>query len=222
MLPWILISVVVLAPFVVGATLAARTARRATKADRAIGVLAGRPGWSRVASDGQGAAPTGYAGHFPWLLRTRHGTAVTGPLGGLRVDVTRLWEPVGRRDVRHWLVVCFDVPGDGLSLRLERDWSAAELQLRCEGLPYLPMGRDQAGTVERFYTSGLPERLMRFAAPAVSLNEAGVCFVYPMPDVRDMGVLLEELAALLPDLTALARAAGPKEPREPREPQDTP
>ena len=111
--------------------------------------------------------------------------------------------------------MCFDVPGDGLFLRLERGWSAAEVNLRCEGLPYLPMSKDdQAGTVERFYSSDLPERLMRFAAPAVSLYGAGVCFAYPMPDVVDMGSLLKGLAALLPDLTALARAAGPKEPQD--------
>ncbi|MFI1507703.1 hypothetical protein [Streptomyces sp. NPDC020597] len=215
MLPWIMFSVILIAPFVVGGTLAARTARRANKTDRAMRVLAQRPGWSRISSDGQGPPGTGYAGHFPWLLRTRHGTGVTGPLGDLRVGVTRLWEPVGRRDVRHWLVVSFDLPGDGLFLRLERDWSAAELNLRCEGLPYLPMSKDdQAGTVERFYSSDLPERLMRFAAPAVSLYGAGVCFAYPMPDVVDMGSLLEGLAALLPDLTALARPAGPKEPQD--------
>ncbi|MDX5563841.1 hypothetical protein PYK79_11310 [Streptomyces sp. ID05-04B] len=214
MLPWIMFSVILIAPFVVGATLAVRTTRRANKADRAMRLLAQRPGWSRVAGDARKQHSTRFAGHFPWLLRTLYGTAVTGSLGGHPVTVSRLWEPVGRRDVRHWLVVCFDVPGDGLFLRLEREWSAAELNLRCEGLPYLPMGKDQAGTVERFYSSGLPEQLMRFAAPAVSLYEAGVCFVYPMPDVVDMGSLLKGLAALLPDLTELARAAGPKEPQD--------
>ncbi|MER6560420.1 hypothetical protein ABT300_22320 [Streptomyces sp. NPDC001027] len=211
MLPWIMVSVILLAPFVVGGTLAVRTARRAGKADRAMRLLAQRPGWSRVPGDTLEQHRIRLSGHFPWLLRTRDGTAVTGSIGGLPVTVTRLWEPVGQRDMRHWLVVCFDVPGDGLFLRLERGWSAAELNLRCDDLPYLPMSKDdRAGTAERFYSSDLPERLMRFAAPAVSLYEAGVCFAYPMPDVVDMGSLLEGLAALLPDLTALARSAGPE------------
>lgn len=212
-----MVSVILLAPFVVGGTLAARTARRAAKADRAMRLLAERTGWSRVAADTLEQHRIRLSGHFHWLLRTRNGNAVTGSLGGRPLSVTRLWEPVGHRDVRNWLVVCFDVPGDGPVLRLERSWSAAELNLRCEGLPYLPMSEnDQAGTVERFYSGDLPDRLMRFAAPAVSMHKDGVCFVYPMPDVVDMGALLKGLAALLPDLTALARAAGPKEP------QDTP
>ncbi|WP_416985605.1 hypothetical protein [Streptomyces sp. T028] len=205
MFPWIMWSVVILAPFVVGGTLAVRTARRANKADRAMRVLAARPGWSPVKVGKDEGRWAGYAGHFPWLLRTLPGFAVTGPFDDHRLTVARLWEPVGRRDMRHWLVVCFDVPCDGPSLRLERGWSAAELNLRCEGLPYLPMSEDQAGTVERFYASDLPGRLVKLDGPAVSLYTAGVCFVYPMPDVRNMDLLLEELADLIPALTALAR-----------------
>jgi hypothetical protein len=218
-IPWIVVSVILLAPFVVGGTLAARTAHRAGKADRAMRLLAQRPGWSRGTGDTPEQHHLRLVAHFHWLLRTRHGTAVAGSIDGVPVTVTRVWEPVGHRDMQHWLVVCFDLSGDGLFLRLERNWSAAELNLRCEGLPYLPMSRnDRAGTVERFYSSDLPERLMRFAAPAVSLYKAGVCFAYPIPDVVNLHSLLKGLAALLPDLTALARAAGPEEP----EPQDAP
>lgn len=220
MFPWIMWSVIILAPFVVGGTLAFRTARRAGKADRAMRVLAERPGWRRLVPAGDGGRWTGYAGHFPWLLRTHYGTAVTGPLGKHPVTVARLWEPVGQRDMRHWLVVCFDVPDSGPMLRLERHWSAAELDLRFSGeIPYLVMSDDRAAMTERFYASDLPERLTRFAGPAVSHAKFGVCFVYPMPDVVDMGSLLNELAAMVPDIAVLARSAAPSAPEEP---QDTP
>ncbi|MEU1184541.1 hypothetical protein ABZ464_44405 [Streptomyces sp. NPDC005820] len=208
MLPWIMWSVIILAPFVVGGTLAARTLRRARKADRAMAVLAGDPGWSRLERGPDGAEWAGYAGHFPWLLRTLRGLGATGPLDEHRVTVARRWEQSGRRDVRHWLIVCFEVPGDRPALRLERDWSAAKLGLRSPGgVPYLTMSDDPAGTAERFYASDLPQRLARFAGPAVSVSADGVCFVYPMPDVTSMDSLLEELAALIPDLTALAHAS---------------
>lgn len=212
MLPWIIWSVIILAPFVVGGTLAFRTLRRVRKADRAMTALAGDPGWSRLERGPDGAEWAGYAGHFPWLLRTRHGTGATGPLGEHRVTVARRWEPSGRRDVRHWLIVSFEVPGDRPALRLERAWSAAKLGLRSpDGVPYLPMSEDSAGTAERFHASDLPQRLVRFAGPAVSVSADGVCFVYPMPDVTSLDRLLEELAALIPDLTALARAStGPE------------
>ncbi|MEU1512819.1 hypothetical protein ABZ490_11740 [Streptomyces sp. NPDC005811] len=212
MLPWIMWSVIVLAPFVVGGTLAARTLRRARKADRAITVLAGDPGWSRLERGPDGAEWAGYAGHFPWLLRTRHGTGATGPLDGHRVTVARRWETSGRRDVRHWLIVCFEAPGDRPALRLERAWSAAKLGLRApDGVPYLPVSADPAGTAERFHASGLPRRLIRLAGPAVSVSADGVCFVHPMPDVTSMDALLEELAALIPALTALAHASSAPE-----------
>ncbi|KUN75880.1 hypothetical protein [Streptomyces griseoruber] len=211
MFPWIMWSVIVLAPFVVGGTLAFRTARRAGKADRAMRALAGRPGWSGVERGADGTEWAGYAGHFPWLLRTRHGTGATGPLGEHRVTVARRWEPSGRRDVRHWLIVCFEVPGDRPALRLERGWSAAKLGLRSpDGVPYLPVSENVTDTAERFSASDLPQRLIRFAGPAVSVSADGVCFVHPMPDVMDMDRLLAELAALIPDLTALARTAGPE------------
>ncbi|WP_460067814.1 hypothetical protein [Streptomyces sp. YKOK-I1] len=206
MFPWIMWSVILLAPFVIGGTLAVRTARRANKADRAMRVLAGRPGWSRVERGPDGEQWAMFAGHFPWLLRTVPGSGATGPLGSHEVTVARRWEPVGRRDMRHWLIVYFDGSG-GPDLRLERHWSAAEIALSfAKDLPYQPMSTDYEGTVQRFYGSDLPQRLVRFAAPAVSVREDGVCFLYPMPDVVDMGTLLEELAALLPDLAALARA----------------
>ncbi|WP_406010305.1 hypothetical protein OG440_32510 [Streptomyces sp. NBC_00637] len=217
MFPWIMWSVVLLAPFVVGGTLAFRTARRAVKADRAMRVLAERPGWRRLVPDGDGPW-AGYAGHFPWLLRTRYGTAVAGPLGEHPVTVARLWEPVGRRDMRHWLVVCFDVADSGPMLRLERHWSAAELDLRFSGeIPYLVMSDDRAAMTERFYASDLPRRLTRCAAPAVSHARFGVCFAFPMPDVADMDALLDELAAMVPDLAALARSAAPAAPEKPQD-----
>lgn len=210
MFPWIVWSMIILAPFVVGGTLAFRTARRAGKADRAMRVLAERPGWKRLVPEGERGQWTGYAGHFPWLLRTHYGTAVTGPLGECPVTVARLWEPVGRRDMRHWLVVCFDMPDSGPTLRLERHWSAAELDLTfSHEIPYLVISNDRAAVTERFHASDLPERLTRFAAPAVSHAQFGVCFVYPMPDVVDMGRLLEELATMVPDIAALARTAEP-------------
>ncbi|WP_340377534.1 hypothetical protein U5640_22305 [Streptomyces sp. SS7] len=216
MFPWIMWSAVVLAPFVIGGTLAFRTARRARRSDRAMGVLAGRPGWSRLGRGADGAEWAGYAGHFPWLLRTRHGTGASGPLGGHRVTVARRWEPSGRRDVRHWLIVCFEAPGDRPTLRLERGWSAAKLGLRApEGVPYVPVSEHAMDTAERFYASDLPQRLIRFAGPAVSVAADGVCFVHPMPDVRDMDRLLTELAALIPDLVALAGATGAQEAQDP-------
>ncbi|MFF4657849.1 hypothetical protein [Streptomyces sp. NPDC001381] len=210
MLPWIMWSAILLAPFVVGGTLAFRTARRAGKADRAMRALAARPGWKRIEGrrDGEGR----WAGHFPWLLRTVPGFAVTGTLGGHRVTVARRWEPVGRRDMQHWLIVFFEVRGSGPMLRLERHWSAAELNLRFGGdLPYLPMSKNgSAATAERFYASDLPDRLTRFAAPAVSRTDDGVCFLYfPLPEVVDMDKLLKALAGMLPDLAELAAAAAP-------------
>jgi hypothetical protein len=135
----------------IGLTFAVRTARRVTKAERAMRALATRPGW-RLAE------------------RSR---------------------------------------GDGApSLRLERHWSAARLNLRVpKDVPYLPMSDDLNGMAERLHASDLVERLVKLAAPAVSVSDDSACFVFfPLPEVRDMDGLLEGLAALLPDLIALARA----------------
>ncbi|MFJ8113720.1 hypothetical protein [Streptomyces sp. NPDC096132] len=214
MFPWIMWSVIILAPFVVGGTLAFRTARRVTRADRAMGVLAARPGWSRITVGPDGAQWAGFAGHFPWLLRTLPGSAVTGPFGGHRVTVARRWEPVGRRDMRHWLIVVFEVEGSGPMLRLERRWSAAEIGLRVAvDIPYLVMvEEDRAGTTDRFYASDLPYRLARYAGPAVSRTAGGVCFLYdPLPEVVDMDKLLKALAEMLPGLAELSEPAPGKD-----------
>ncbi|WP_369033932.1 MULTISPECIES: hypothetical protein [Streptomyces] len=221
MFPWIVWSVILLAPFIVGATFAVRTARQASKADRVMRVLAECPGWRRLVPARDGGPWNGYAGHFPWMTRTRYGTAVAGPLDEHPATVARFWEPVGRRDVRHWLVVCFDVPDSGPMLRLERHWSAAELGLRFPGdIPYLVMSDDREAMTERFYASDLPERLARFGGPAVSHATFGVCFLFPMSNVVDLGGLLDELAAMVPDLAAMARFAAPSATEEPEEPQD--
>jgi hypothetical protein len=131
----------------IGLTFAVRTARRVTKAERAMRALATRPGW-RLAE------------------RSR---------------------------------------GDGApSLRLER----RTVEPPCaQGVPYLPMSDDLNGMAERLHASDLVERLVKLAAPAVSVSDDSACFVFfPLPEVRDMDRLLEGLAALLPDLIALARA----------------
>ncbi|MFF5185233.1 hypothetical protein ACFY30_15850 [Streptomyces sp. NPDC000345] len=216
MFPWIMWSAILLAPFVVGGTLAFRTAHRAGKADRAMRALAARPGWKRI--ERRRDEEDRWAGHFPWLLRTVPGFAVTGTLGGRRVTVARRWEPVGRRDMQHWLIVCFEVRGSEPMLRLERDWSAAELGLRFGGdVPYLPMStNNSAATAERFYASDLPDRLTRFAAPAVSRTDHGVCFLYfPLPEVVDMNRLLKALAGMLPGLAELAASAAPADDATP-------
>ncbi|MCX4825029.1 hypothetical protein OG883_35255 [Streptomyces sp. NBC_01142] len=204
---WIIGFAVILAPSLIGLTFAVRTARRVGKAERAMRVLAARPGWQRIERGKDGEEWAGYAGHFPWLLRTRHGITVTGPLSDHQVTVDSRYEQISRRD-QHWLIVCFDLRGSGPNLRLERHWSAAELNLTFpKDLPYLTMSDDSAGTAERFYASDLPKRLVRFAGPAVSFRENGACFVYPLPEIVDLDKLLEELAGLLPDLAALARDA---------------
>lgn len=209
MVGWIIGFAVILAPFLIGLTFAVRTARRVGKAERALRVLAARSGWKRIERGKDGEEWAGYAGHFPWLLRTRHGSTVTGPLGDHQVTVARRCEQISRRHDRHWLIVCFDLRGSGPTLRLERHWSAAELNLTFpKDLPYLPMSDNSAGTTERFYASDLPTRLVRFAGPAVSFGENEACFVYPLPQIVDMNKLLEDLAGLLPDLAALAREDG--------------
>jgi len=209
-LGWIIFFAVILAPSLIGLTFAVRTARRVGKADRAMRALAARPDWEQLKRDKDGAQWSGYAIHFPWLLRAQHGTTVTGPLGEHRVTVARLVENLTSRVDAHWLVVVFDVQGSGPNMRLERNWSAAELGLSFhKGAPYLPMSDDHAGTTERFYASELPERLVELAGPAVSVTKDGVCFVHhPLPDVVDMDRLLEELAGMLPDLVALAGDGG--------------
>ncbi|MDC0766764.1 hypothetical protein [Streptomyces sp. HD] len=218
---WIIFFAVILAPSLIGLTFAVRTARRVGKADRAMRALAARPGWEQLKRDKDGAQWAGYAVHFPWLLRARHGTTVTGPLGGHQVTVARLVENLTSKVDAHWLVVVFDVPGSGQSLRLERNWSAAELGLTFQmDAPYLPMSDDRAGTTERFYASELPERLVKLAGPAVSMTNDGVCFVHhPLPDVVDMDGLLEELAGMLPDLVALAGGPGSEGGEDGREEQ---
>lgn len=208
MVGWIIGFAVILAPSLIGLTFAVRTARRVGTAERAMRVLADRPGWQRIERGKDGEEWAGYAGHFPWLLRTWHGITVAGQFGDHRVTVARRYEQISRRDDQHWLIVCFDLRGSGPNLRLERHWSAAELDLTfSKDLPYLTMSDDSAGTAERFYASDLPKRLVRFAGPAVSFRKDGACFVYPLPKVVDMDKLLEELAGLLPDLAVLARDA---------------
>jgi hypothetical protein len=205
MMGWILGFGVLLAPALIGLSFAVRTARRVGKAERAMRDLAARPGWQRVERDEDGSEWAGYAGHFPWLLRTTQQTTVTGPLGPLQVTVARRFEPLSSKDDLHWLIVCFEQPGGGPNLRLERHWSAAELNLSfARDVPYLPMSDDSAGTAERFYASDLPQRLMALAAPAVSYSENGTCFLFPLPEVLSMDRLLTGLATLLPDLATLA------------------
>ncbi|MFF8289347.1 hypothetical protein ACF068_09015 [Streptomyces sp. NPDC016309] len=209
---WIIFFAVIMAPSLIGLTLSVRTARRVGRADRAMRALAARPGWQRVERDEDGARWAGHAVHFPWLLRARPGTTVTGPLGDHRVTVARFVENLTGKVDAHWLVCVFDVPGRRPNLRLERHWSAAELGLTFHrDAPYLPMSDDRAGTTERFYASRLPERLVELAAPAVSVTNDGICFVHhPLPDVVDPDRLLEELAGILPDLVALAGPGAPK------------
>ena len=109
----------------------------------------------------------------------------------------------------HWLVVHFELPGDTPNLRLERHWSAKHLNLPFDrNVPYLAMSADLDATTGRFYASDLPERLAKLAGPAVSFTGDQACFVHhPLPEVVDMDKLLEGMAALLPDLAALARVA---------------
>ena len=209
MISWVFWFAVILAPSIIGLTFAVRAARRVTKVERAMRVLAARPGWQRLERDKDGAEWAGYAGHFPWLLSARLRTTAAGPLGGHQVTVGRLVKSVSSKTDAHWLVVCFDFPHSGASLRLERRWSAAQLGLPVpKDVPYLPMSGDLEATADRLSATDLVERLGKLAGPAVSLGDDQVCFVYfPLPEVVDMDRLLEGLAALLPDLTGLARAA---------------
>jgi hypothetical protein len=207
--PWIFFFTVILSPFVIGFAFSVRAARRMGKADRAIRTLAARPGWQLLERGTDGAEWAGYAGHFPWLLGTQLRTTAAGPLGDHRVTVARLIKHVSSRTDAHWLVVHFELPGDTPSLRLERHWSAAHLDLRFDRkVPYLAMSADLEATTGRFYASDLPARLAKLAAPAVSFTGDQACFVHhPLPEVVDMDELLKGLAALLPDLATLARVA---------------
>ncbi|MFI1165548.1 hypothetical protein ACH4UM_18525 [Streptomyces sp. NPDC020801] len=213
MVSWVFWFAVILAPSLIGLTFAVRAARRVTRAERALRALAARPGWRLLERGDDGAEWAGYAGHFPWLLSARPRTTVTGPVGERQVTIGRLVKSVSRRVDAHWLVLCFDLPAAGPGVRLERHWSAAHLNLRFpEDLPYLPVSDHVAQTAARLEATDLTDRLLRLAAPAVSLAGDQACFVYfPLPEVLDMDALLAGLAGLLPDLVALARDTAPED-----------
>jgi hypothetical protein len=216
---WIFFFAIILAPSVIGITFAVRTASRVTKADRAMRALAARPGWEQLVRRKDGDQWIAYAAHFPALLSTHLMTTVTGPLGGHRVTVCRFLKiDASRKDHVHWLLVHFELPGGRTPiLRLERRWSAAHLDLRfAQDVPYLPLSKDFKATAERFYASDLAERLATLAGPAVSFTGDQACFAYfPLPEVVDMAKLLKGLAALLPDLAALAREIPREDETEP-------
>ncbi|WP_055716274.1 hypothetical protein [Streptomyces torulosus] len=209
MIGWVFFFAVLLAPCIIGITSAVRAASRVTKADQAMRALAARPGWEQVVRRKGGDQWVGYASHFPALMSTYLMTTVTGPLDGNQVTICRFLKmTVESRNQAHWLLVHFELPGDRTPiLRLERHWSAAHLGLRfAHDVPYLPLSDNRRATADQFYASDLPQRLAKLAGPAVSFMGDQACFAYfPLPEVVDMGNLLKGLAALLPDLAALAR-----------------
>ncbi|MGY1582055.1 hypothetical protein [Streptomyces sp. MN13] len=186
-----------------------RTRRRAGGLERALRALAARPGWRSL---GPGEYRSDHQlMHYPWLDADFR-RAVAGTSNGSEVLVVELMKIEPRRGT-YWLAVYFQVPGNRPLLRLERAWSAAALGIPVHGDgTYLPMSSDVDALTARLVESDLLERLCDLGAPAVSVTDDRVGFLYhPIPNFTDLRQLTEGLAVLLPALVELAGTSGTSE-----------
>ncbi|MDX3533997.1 hypothetical protein PV721_06380 [Streptomyces sp. MB09-01] len=195
----------------VGLSREIRTRRRAGRLERALRALAARSGWHLL-------PPAEYRSdhqlmHFGWLDADARLVA-TGTSNGYEVVAAELAQIDSRRAF-YWLAVYFQLPGERPMLRLERPWSAGALGIPVHGPGlYLPMSTDTDALTARLAGTNVLDQLADLRAPAVSLNDDHVCFLYhPVPDGAELERLVSGLAALLPELVRLAEEApGNNEP----------
>jgi hypothetical protein len=199
---WVVLGVLLLAPFVYGIGREVRKMGLGMRTRKALLALAERPGWRSVPADEYRRRPWPIV-HHGWLDAAPH-TVVQGGLDGRDVVLAELFQ-VGARSGTYWLACYFTLPREPGTVILARAWSAAAMGLpvRVPGL-YVPVGADVDALSARLGRGDLIPRLRELGAPAVSIVKNEVCFLYhPMPEPGEIERLVAGLSAVIDDLVTV-------------------
>ncbi|MGY0232216.1 hypothetical protein [Longispora urticae] len=202
MIPWILLGIVLAAPFVYGITRETRTFRRALRAQRAVVALSAAPGWQ--------AAENPLAGEYGLFTFLSDVHAVSTPTASGVVDghtvIVTMFRRIEQLRGTYWLAVYVHLP------HVCRTFRTARARRRSDPRDeYVPLADDLSEVVFRWLESDLPASLSRLGYPAVWVKGDKVCFLYDLPELDSLPDLVAGLVATVPAVTELAGRPEPDE-----------